>query len=213
LEHKCIPKFLGVILDENAQDLSYVTSYIRGKPLDEIDVNGLPYEIKINILKQISDILTFVHANSCVHRDIKAENVMLDEKFRVYLIDFGISKVLSDLDSILTRAKGTINYLPPDIFDTSISNENGQIISYVTPAVDVWGFACLVSYIFSGIVPWRHICKKDIMIQKFLVKKKGFPIPETIKEENIIELIKSGTNIDPKQRKTMKELNEFVQKL
>lgn len=213
LEHKSIPKFLGVILDEEKGDLSYVTSYINGRPLDEIDVTLLSFDLKVSILKQVSTILTFVHANSCVHRDVKAENIMLDEDFNVFLIDFGISKVLSDVESILTRAKGTINYLPPEVFDTSHSNENGQIVSYVTPGVDVWGFACLASYIFSGIVPWRHEFKKDVMIQKALVKRKEFPIPEIIKNEKILEIIKLGTNIDLKKRISMKDLNIFVQKL
>jgi len=213
LEHKAIPKFHGVILDEEKNEMSYVTSYINGRPLDEIDVNLLSFDLKVFILKQISKILTFVHANNCVHRDIKAENIMLDEDFNVFLIDFGISKVLSDVDSILTRAKGTINYLPPEVFDTSHSNENGQIISLVTPGVDVWGFACLVSYIFSGKVPWRHKFKKDVLIQKALVKRQEFPIPDVIKEQKILDIIKLGTNLDLRSRISMKDLDIHVQKL
>jgi serine/threonine protein kinase len=212
LEHQSIPKLLGVILDEVNGELSYVTSFINGKPLDEIDVNILDYDIKVHILKQISNILTFVHANNCVHRDIKAENIMLDEDYKVFLIDFGISKVLSN-ENILTRAKGTINYLPPEVFDTSHSNDSGQIISLVTTGVDVWGFACLTSYIFSGIVPWRNKCKKDAMIQKALVSRKEFPTPEVINKSEIVEIIRLGTNIDLNKRISMKDMNTHVQKL
>ena len=55
--------------------------------------------------------------------------------------------------------------------------------------------------------------EKNLEIQKALIQKKEFPIPENINDKNIIEIIKLGTMIDSKNRKTMKELNEIVQKL
>ena len=62
IKHRRIPKFLGVILDESKSELSYVMSIITGKTLEEIDFNDLSYGLKINIVKEISDIITFIHA-------------------------------------------------------------------------------------------------------------------------------------------------------
>lgn len=210
-----LPKFLGVVLDESRENLSYVTSYITGKPLDEIDVNKLSDEIKIKITQQLSKIVYYIHENNCVHRDLKAENVMLDNDFKVYLIDFGISKVLNPDNTIETRAKGTMNYLAPEILDVSTLNDKGQIISVITTGVDVWAFSCLVSYIFSGFIPWTTKVKagKSTQIQIYLTKKMEFPIPPNIQQIEILEIIKSGTIIDLNQRKSMKEINEMVQKL
>ena len=213
IKHRRIPKFLGVILDESKSELSYVMSIITGKTLEEIDFNDLSYGLKINIVKEISDIITFIHANNCVHRDIKAENFMVDLNFNVYIIDFGFSKVLNDYNEIITRAKGSINFASPDVFEVNSLTENGQIVSLVTPAVDVWGFACLISYIFSGIMPWKNKMKRDLDIQKALVKKKEFPIPDNIKDIRIIEIIKLGTCINSKQRKKMSEINDLIQNL
>ena len=213
IKHRRIPKFLGVILDESKSELSYVMSIITGKTLEEIDFNDLSYGLKIKIVKEISDIITFIHANNCVHRDIKAENFMVDLNFNVYIIDFGFSKVLNDYNEIITRAKGSINFASPDVFEVNSLTENGQIVSLVTPAVDVWGFACLISYIFSGIMPWKNKMKRDLDIQKALVKKKEFPIPDNIKDIRIIEIIKLGTCINSKQRKKMSEINDLIQNL
>lgn len=215
LESEHLPKFMGVILDENKQNISYVTSFIVGRPLDEIDVNKLSDETKISVTKQLSKIVTFIHENNCVHRDLKAENVMLDNDFKVYLIDFGISKVLNSDNSIETRAKGTMNYLAPEILDVSTVNDKGQIISVITTGVDVWAFSCLVSYIFSGFIPWTTKVKtgKSTQIQVYLTKKTEFPIPPNIKSPEILEIIKAGTIIDLNQRKSMKEINEMVQAL
>ena len=173
LESENIPKFIGVILDEKTNNLSYVTMFIAGKPLDELGVNELSEQIKISITKQLAKIITYIHDNNCVHRDLKAENVMIDADYKLYLIDFGISKVLNEDNEIKTRAKGTMNYLAPEILDISNVNETGQIISIITTAVDVWAFSCLVSYIFSGIVPWTNKFKnKSTFIQIALTKKK-----------------------------------------
>lgn len=214
LESDNIPAFLGVILDEEKNNLSYVTMYIAGKPLDELGVNKLTDVIKISIIKQLAKIITYIHDNNCVHRDLKAENVMIDNNYKLYLIDFGISKVLNADNEIETRAKGTMNYLAPEILDISTVNETGQIISIVTTGVDVWAFSCLVSFIFSGVVPWTNKYKnKSNLIQVALTKKKEFPIPSIITKTEIVDIIKFGTSIDLKLRKNMKELTEILQKI
>jgi len=213
LESEGIPKFIGVILDEAYKNVSYVTSYVKGQPLDEIDLDQLQEKWKIHIIKQLSRIITFIHESNCVHRDLKAENVMINDNLEVFLIDFGISKILNQDKSIETRAKGTMNYLAPEIMDVSNVDEEGEIVSKVTTAVDVWAFCCLVSYIFSGIIPWTNKCKQSSLIQIQLTKKIVFPLPEKIEKKEVIDIIKAGTTIDLKKRKTMRENNDMVQKL
>jgi len=214
LEMENLPKFMGVILDETDKELSYVTSFVTGRSLDEIDVEKLPEEAKIYILKQLSNIITFIHDNNCIHRDLKAENVMIDQELKVYLIDFGISKVLSPDDkTIETRAKGTMNYLAPEILDISTIDDKGQIISKITTKVDVWAFCCLASYIFSGIIPWTDKFKKTTLIQIQLTKKAKFPIPPSIKNKEIIDIINSGMIAEVNIRKSMRDINDLVQSI
>jgi len=213
LDMEYIPKFYGIILEDKR--ISYITKFISGRTLDEFDLSKISFDNKVKMMKQLSTAITYMHKNNCIHRDLKAENVMLDpENIKIYLIDFGISKILGDKKDFLTRAKGTMHYLAPEVLDVSSVNEDKQIISSVTQAVDVWAFAALVSYIFSGIAPWCNKYKDEpLVIQKVLTKKLEFPIPDNITNTSVIEIIKAGTIIDYKKRKTMAELDEMIQKL
>ena len=197
LNHENIPKFGGIVLEKDI--LAYVFEFIEGFTLDRLDLNKLSFEKKLSIVKQVGSVLTFFHENKCIHRDLKAENILIQNKsFKVFLIDYGISKVLNK-ESVLTRAKGTMNYLPPETFDISEINTQNQIVSQITLAVDVWSFGCLISYIFSGIVPWLNKYKNNsTVIQTALTKKFEFPIPDNIKEPEIRKIIEIISLINKK---------------
>jgi serine/threonine protein kinase len=213
LECEHIPKFIGVILEEKR--ISYVTKYISGKTLDEAGIDKLSSDFKLSIVKQLSSVMAYMHKANCIHRDLKAENVMLDtDNKKIYLIDFGIAKLLNDKNSIMTRAKGTMHYLAPEILEVKSLSADKQIVSSITQAVDVWAFCCLVSYIFSGYAPWCNKFKdKPETIQRVLTKKEEFPIPTNIDNQSIVKIIKYGTVIDYTKRKTMIELDELIQSL
>lgn len=212
LEHPCIAKFHGMVLENKF--LAYVTQFVQGKTMDEWKIADFKEELRIKIMKSISDALTYLHKNNCVHRDLKPENIMLDKDNNVYLIDFGIAKVLTNKKKVLTRAKGTVNYLAPETLDAEEVNEEDQILSVVTPEVDVWAFGCLCSYLFSGYIPWTPKYKDNAAkIQTLLAKKIEFPIPPNITNKTALGIIQMATNIDPKKRATMAQINDIVQKL
>ena len=213
LECENIPQFYGVVLDNKT--ISYVTQFISGKSLDEVDFTKLTFDYKLQVAKEISKTIAYMHKLGCIHRDLKAENIMIDtQSGKVYVIDFGIAKLLDGKTAIITRAKGTMHYLAPEILDVTSLNENKQIVSAVTQAVDVWAFSCLVSYIFSGFPPWCDKYKDTPeTIQKLLTKKIIFPVPNNIDNSKIVEIIKLGTVIDYKKRKTMIELDGMLQKI
>jgi len=226
LDHPNIPKFYGMVID--SEFVAYVSEYVNGRTLDEFTVTQFSMDQKIFVLKCISDSLTFLHKQKFVHRDLKPENVMLTEDLsKVFLIDFGIAKVLGNPNKkdkekenkdgkdkkeyIFTRAKGTINYISPETLEAEMVNDDDQIISEVTIECDVWSFGCLISYLFSGYVPWTPKYKDDaIIIQKVLTAKKPFPIPDSIKDERILKILAMSLVIDKKKRASMEEINTVI---
>jgi len=139
-------------------------------------------EQKLQIIKEIAESINYVHQNKFIHRDLKPENIMIDQNLKVYLIDFGIAKVCSDGIRSITRAKGRIHYLAPETLEAADYTETKDIISIVTNKVDVWAYGCIVSYIFSGILPWcNEYTDHEVVIQKVLVLKTKFPIPKVIR--------------------------------
>ena len=212
LEHYCIPKFYGIIIEDNI--VAYVTDFIKGNTMNLLNISEFSLNLKLKIIKNVIDFLEYLHSNNCVHRDLKPENIIIDENHNVFLIDFGISKVLINSENILTRLKGTVNYLAPESLDYFEVNEDNQLITVVTPEVDIWAFGCLVSLIFSGHVPWTPRYKDNpAIIKKLLLSKIEFPIPINITNTEIIKVIKMSTEINPKKRASINEISIIIKNL
>jgi serine/threonine protein kinase len=209
LTHECIPTFYGMIVEENI--LATVIRYINGKTLNNVKVMNLNENIKLKTVYDLGKVLNYIHTNNFIHRDLKPENIILDDNYNMFLIDFGIAKICTNIDFTITRAKGTIYYLAPECLDAADYTETKDIISLITTKVDVWGYGCIVSYIFSGYTPW---CQKSIenplVVQKHLMQKKQLPIPDNISNEKIIQVIKLSTEIDPGVRCSMLMLLEIL---
>ena len=209
LDHENIPKFYGIIREKNV--LSLVFEFIEGRTLDQFKISEFTTEQKYNIIYQLTSCLEYIHSKKFIHRDLKPENIMLDNQGKIHLLDFSIAKVITNAEFTLTRAKGTLNYLAPECLELSEISEDQQIISKITSKVDVWAFGCIVSWLFSGYVPWSDKYK-DLppIIQQILMKKIPFSIPKNIEDKNIIKIIEMATQIDVNKRKNMKEIKDFL---
>lgn len=94
-----------------------VMRYLRGGSLrDSIEENGAWGVAEVaQMLTQISAALSFAHASGIVHRDIKTDNILIDELGNSYLTDFGIAKDLEVHENITKDAiLGTPAYLSPE---------------------------------------------------------------------------------------------------
>ena len=210
LEHPNIPKFYGIVIQQNI--ICLVFDYIQGKTLDEFKPSDFTDQQKYKMIYDLSSILEYIHMNKFIHRDLKPENCMIDTKGKIFLIDFGIAKVCTIEDYTRTRAKGTVNYLAPECLDPS-DIEDEQIISKITTKIDVWAFGCIVSWLFSGYLPWCDKYKDCVpVIQQVLAKKIPFSIPNNITNENVYKIIQMATKINIDERSSMSEIKVFIEK-
>jgi serine/threonine protein kinase len=209
LDHENIPKFYGIIREKNV--LSLVFEFIEGNTLDQLNIGNFTTQQKYNIIYQLTSCLEYIHSRNFIHRDLKPENIMLDNKGQIHLLDFSIAKVITNAEFTLTRAKGTLNYLAPECLELSEISEDQQIISKITSKVDVWAFGCIVSWLFSGFIPWSDKYK-DLppIIQQILMKKLPFSIPKNIQDKNIIKIIEMYTEVDVNKRKSMKDIKDLM---
>jgi eukaryotic-like serine/threonine-protein kinase len=100
-------------------ETSYLTmELVQGTTLRRVlqDEGALSVGRTLEILEQILDALAAAHRKGLVHRDVKPENVLLDESGRVKVADFGLARAVSEGASTATSTiLGTVAYLGPEL--------------------------------------------------------------------------------------------------
>ena len=102
LSHPTIPHFYGVVLEN--KNISIITEFITGETLNA-KLPYLDFNTKLNIIKDIANVLEYMHVNHIIHRDLKPENIILDNKNKPYLIDYGIAKICANKKNLQKMKK------------------------------------------------------------------------------------------------------------
>lgn len=108
--------------------------------------NGaLPLEKVQKIFAQLVGAVAYVHMQSCVHRDLKLENILLDKNENVKLCDFGFTREYEGKASYLQTFCGTVCYSAPEML-------KGE--KYAGEKVDVWSLGVILYALLCGELPF-----------------------------------------------------------
>ncbi len=117
VSHDGLPDYVGKY--ENDKTVCVVRRYIEGESFDKV-IRGKKFtpEETASFALKVCDILYYLHScpRPVLHRDIKPGNIVMDEKGNVYLIDFGISRMIRDAEKKDTKIAATASYAPPEQF-------------------------------------------------------------------------------------------------
>ncbi|EER24756.1 Protein kinase domain containing protein [Coccidioides posadasii C735 delta SOWgp] len=143
--HPHIARLYEVVVTEKLVWL--VLEYCPGDELyNYLLRNGpMPIEKVQKIFTQLVGAVAYVHSKSCVHRDLKLENILLDKHENVKLCDFGFTREYEGKASYLQTFCGTICYSAPEML-------KGE--KYAGEKVDVWSLGIILFALISGELPF-----------------------------------------------------------
>jgi hypothetical protein len=204
--HPCLLQLLGFSLPASRDGMSaIITDFMpRGSLLDLLEQEkagrkAADWDLthKICLLIGLAGGIRYLHGRRIMHRDLKADNVLLTETLEPRIADFGLSKLTlpDDPKAIQMTGKiGTPLYMAPELFD-------GQDYDF---KVDVYAFAVLVYEVLSGKTPFADVPNPMQLAGKVL---KGVRpgIPESVPGA-WAGLIERCWGQDPAGRPTFEEI-------
>jgi serine/threonine protein kinase len=99
----------------------FLQRYFPSGSLDKV-VSTLPLALRFKLVVQLLDILTHLHSQGMIHRDLKLQNIFIDENFNPYLADFGAILCNHQTDLLKVPA-GTPDYLAPEAWSVEQVDE------------------------------------------------------------------------------------------
>ena len=142
------------------------------------------------ILKDVADALDYAHSAGVIHRDVKPQNVLLDDAGRVYLADFGIAKMV-EASAHMTQTgmiTGTPQYMAPE-------QALGKTID---KSIDIYALGIVAYELFTGRVPFSADTPVAVLMKQ---ASEPMPLPSAAEvPEEVTRAILRATAKDPAAR-------------
>jgi serine/threonine-protein kinase TNNI3K len=91
---------------------------------------NIPWKMRLQILMDVAKGMNFLHSKNIIHRDLKSDNILLTSLNRAKISDFGISRMKDFVQTQMTRAVGTSNYMAPEVALGMDYDEKCDVFSY-----------------------------------------------------------------------------------
>lgn len=161
LEHRNLLRYYDVMILDQSNALGEtehlqigVMEYANGGDLKNFVRKNPNSPHTLRLLREVLHGLEYLHSQGIIHRDMKAQNILLVERggeVTAKISDFGISKALeSDETRDSSMLVGTIEYMAPEQFNPRKFGIDGKI----RPNVDLWGFGVMVHELLTDNTPF-----------------------------------------------------------
>jgi serine/threonine protein kinase len=134
---------------QHEEDLYIVMAYLRGGTLaDRIDKSpqGMPAAELVRLMDLIADGLDYAHSKYILHRDLKPNNILMDEDENPYIADFGLARHTGGKIEITnTMMTGTAAYMAPEIARVGKS----------TKSSDIYALGVILFEMLTGQLPYQ----------------------------------------------------------
>lgn len=197
INHPNIIKLYDYKFDRNK--LLLITEYCNhGNLQDWIKKeNKLPQEV-LSVIKQILEGINYLHSNKIIHRDIKPQNILIQEPLIIKLCDFGFSQTFKEEINMFQTICGTPLFMSPEILK----------MQPYTIKSEIWSLGVLFYNIFFNSHPYGELESVNDYRSKLQTE---LTIPEILLfdielNQTIQQLIKNMLSLEPENRLSIQEI-------
>ena len=122
---------------QRSQELILVYEYVsNGTVADHLHGNRsksclLTWPVRLSIAIESAEALAYLHVSDVIHRDVKTNNILVDENFQVKVADFGLSRLFpTDVTHVSTAPQGTPGYVDPEYFQCYQLTQKSDVYSF-----------------------------------------------------------------------------------
>ena len=188
------PNIVSIYDVENEGEFYYlILEYVEGMTLKDYMIKNprLPIETIVHIAKQIASGLSHAHQNGIIHRDIKPQNILMNENLTCKITDFGIARAYGDTTLTQTNQMlGTVYYLSPE-------QARGNV---ATAQSDIYSLGILIFEMITGQIPFKGesavaIALKHLQEELPDIDKYRDNVPQSVKN-----IVLKATMKNPNER-------------
>ncbi|XP_038885912.1 wall-associated receptor kinase 2-like [Benincasa hispida] len=216
INHRNVVKLIGCCLETKVPLLVY--EFVNNRTLFEhihrrTNQAYLPWEARLKIASEIASVLSYLHSSTStpiIHRDIKSNNILLDQNYTAKVSDFGMSKLVPlDGTQISTMVQGTIGYLDPEYYLTSELTEKSDVYSFGIVLMEL--ITGKKAVCFDGPEEERSLAMyvlyamEEDRVEE--VVEKGMPTEKNFEQiKKVAELGRECVRVKKEERPSMKEV-------
>ena len=188
------PNIVSIYDVENEGEFYYlILEYVEGMTLKDYMIKNprIPIETIVHIAKQIAAGLSHAHQNGIIHRDIKPQNILMNENLTCKITDFGIARAYGDTTLTQTNQMlGTVYYLSPE-------QARGNV---ATAQSDIYSLGILIFEMITGQIPFKGesavaIALKHLQEELPDIDKYRDNVPQSVKN-----IVLQATMKNPNER-------------
>ncbi len=188
------PNIVSIYDVENEGEFYYlILEYVKGMTLKDYMIKNprIPIETIVHIAKQIASGLSHAHQNGIIHRDIKPQNILMNDNLTCKITDFGIARAYGDTTLTQTNQMlGTVYYLSPE-------QARGNV---ATAQSDIYSLGILIFEMITGQIPFKGesavaIALKHLQEELPDIDKYRENVPQSVKN-----IVLKATMKNPNER-------------
>src|SRR5260221_5691176 len=190
LSHPNIVAVYDAVIEDDMQYI--VMEYVGGGSLKKYctETNLLPVRQAVLVIFKICRALDYAFQNGVIHRDIKAANILLDERDDIKISDFGTAKISHATHTQIDGFLGSPAYMSPEQI-----NEEGPSVQ-----TDIYSLGVVMYELLTGKLPFR--AENAVTMINKILNEDPVPIQQLRPDlpEALVEIVGKAMHKDPKIR-------------